>query len=201
MALEQAILGFLADGPATGYDLKTRCFDGAPRFFWTADQAQVYRTLDRLQKAGLVRSSRQRQRARPDRRLFELTGKGRQAVQGWLASSHRAPVLRDPFLLQVYLSAPLLDDELQAVLISRRSVHQERLQQIRVVLTALATDRTVGEREASVRRIAIEAVAARERSAIDWLDDFIDFVERKGLPQASASVAEPGSQAATRRGP
>ena len=51
MSLGHAILGFLNREPMTGYDLKTRCFDDDAAHFWTADQAQVYRTLDRSPRA------------------------------------------------------------------------------------------------------------------------------------------------------
>lgn len=191
MALEQAILGFLADGPATGYELKTRCFDAAPRLFWTADQAQVYRSLSRLEKAGLVRSSRRRQSVRPDRRVFELTEQGREAARVWLASVHRVPEYRDPFLLQLYLSAPLSDEELLELLSSHRAAHQERLDRARATLTALDEDHPLTDRERMVRRCALEAVAAHERSAIDWLDDSIERLEFGATPATAPSVKRP----------
>ena len=48
MSLGHAILGFLSRRPMTGYELKTRCFDQVASHFWTADQAQIYRTLDAI---------------------------------------------------------------------------------------------------------------------------------------------------------
>ncbi len=48
MSLPHAILGFLREQPLTGYALKTQRFDVSVANFWPADQAQIYRTLDRL---------------------------------------------------------------------------------------------------------------------------------------------------------
>jgi len=191
MALEQAILGFLSDGPATGYELKTRCFDGAPRLFWTADQAQVYRTLDRLQRAGLVRATRRRQQTRPDRKVYELTDSGRSAVRTWLSTPHRVPDYRDPFLLQLYLATDVPDDALAHVLLSQRGVHQQRLDEARATIAGLATDSGSPSREAVLRRCALDAVAAHERSVIDWIDDCIDLLDTGGIDAvARPSVGE-----------
>jgi len=49
MSLPHAILGFLREQPLTGYALKTQRFDVSVANFWPADQAQIYRTLDRLE--------------------------------------------------------------------------------------------------------------------------------------------------------
>jgi len=182
MALEQAILGFLSDGPATGYELKTRCFDGAPRLFWTADQAQVYRTLDRLQRAGLVRSTRRRQQTRPDRKVYELTEPGRSVLRAWVCGSHKAPDYRDPFLLQLYLATDVADEALCSVLASQREVHQRRLDDARAQISALVGDTGSVSRTTTLRRCALDAVAAHERAVIDWIDDCLDLLEAGGIP-------------------
>ena len=41
MSLANGILGFLAYGEMTGYDL-TKAFNSSVRFFWHAQKAQVY---------------------------------------------------------------------------------------------------------------------------------------------------------------
>lgn len=187
MALDQAILGFLSDGSATGYELKTRCFDGAPRLFWTADQAQVYRTLDRLQRAGLVRSTRRRQQTRPDRKIYELTDAGRSVLRTWVSASHRAPDYRDPFLLQLYLASDVTDEALCSVLTSQRDVHQQRLDDARTQIAALVEARGSVSRTTTLRRCALDAVAAHERSVIDWIDDCLDLLESGSIPPLRAS--------------
>ena len=52
--LGYAILGLLADGPQTGYDL-TRRMERPVGFYWTARHSQIYPELARLEAAGLVR--------------------------------------------------------------------------------------------------------------------------------------------------
>lgn len=190
MALGQAILGFLADGPATGYELKTRCFDAAPRLFWRADQAQVYRTLDRLQGNGLVRSTRKHQRTRPDRREYELTDAGRAAVRAWLSTPHPVPDLRDPFLLQLYLSTDVPNEALVEVFAAQRDVHQHRLDEARAAMAALRSDAALTTRQAQIRRCALEAVAAHARSSVDWIDDCLDVLGSGEQAAEGAASAE-----------
>jgi len=48
MSLAYAILNTLQQKEMTGYDLKTSCFDQCIAHLWPADQAQIYRTLDKL---------------------------------------------------------------------------------------------------------------------------------------------------------
>jgi len=47
MSLRHALLGLLADGPASGYDLM-KVFDRSLAFVWPATQSQLYGELNRL---------------------------------------------------------------------------------------------------------------------------------------------------------
>ena len=184
MALEFAILGFLSLGPMTGYDLKTRCFDDEAGHLWTADQAQIYRTLDRLLSRKLVSSRLVPQRGRPDRRLYSITPRGRTALSAWLREPENPSQVRDPFLLHLFLAPDLPDAEITTLLEHARGEYQRRLDHLRgpardeLETWARETGRA---RDAELRRMTLTAGAAAARSAIDWVDDCIERV-RSGLP-------------------
>lgn len=195
MSLDHAILGFLSSRPLTGYDLKTRCFDREAAPFWTADQAQVYRTLDRLDHATLVASRLIPQPGRPDRKLYSLTTAGRRALREWLETPHPLPPLRDPLLLQLFFSAGLPDEELLAVLATARDGYQRRLDGLRSASTlggsgtpaksgahpTSAAQAGSATRDAAVRRMTLAGAMAQARAAIDWIDDCRDRIGA-GLP-------------------
>jgi PadR family transcriptional regulator AphA len=187
MALEHAILGFLSRGSMTGYDLKTRCFDDAAGHLWTADQAQVYRTLDRLAEQGFVRSRLVPQRGKPDRRVHSITQAGRKAYSQWLVSPVQPPPTRDPFLLHLFFAPDLPDAAVLALLENARGEYQRRLEQLRgpsrVELEAWGA-RTGRERDTALRLMTLAASTSATRSAIDWIDDSIERV-RRGLPAPS----------------
>lgn len=181
MSLDHAILGFLSRKPMSGYDLKTRCFDREAADLWTADQAQVYRTLDRLVKDRRLTVKRIRQRGKPDRKVFSITDEGRRSLAEWLSSAEEPAPVRDPFLLKLLFADSLLDEDLLRVLDEERDAYQQRLRALRLALSDSAIRSIAEDRTEAVRRIAIEGVIAPTRAAIDWLDSARDRV-KEGLP-------------------
>lgn len=182
MSLEAAIMGFLAEEPRTGYDLKTRCFAEQAKAFWTADQAQIYRTLERLQATGMVASTRKRRVGKPDRRVYRLTELGSTELSSWLATPPPPTPPREPFQLQLFFSAALTDTEIASNLRSRRSVHQACLEELRREVSAPLGPPVLPDRVRLLRDAAFDGAIARERAAIDWLDDTIEAVESGRLP-------------------
>jgi DNA-binding PadR family transcriptional regulator len=190
LTLENAILGFLDRESMTGYDLKTRCFDEAVGHLWTADQAQVYRTLERLAKRGLVRARLVPQRGKPDRRVFSITRRGRDALAAWLREGEDPAPMRDPLLLRFTLAESLPDGDLLVLLSRARDGYQTRLDALRTEATAppprcAAPD----ERGAALYSMTLGAAMSATRTAIDWIDDCRDRIA-SGLPPAARTTDE-----------
>jgi DNA-binding PadR family transcriptional regulator len=190
LSLDLAILGFLGERAQSGYDLKTKSFEGPLRAFWSADQAQIYRTLERLRRDGLVTFRRRRQSSRPDRRVFELTVNGREALDEKAGDTTAHAPLRDGFLVQLYFSAGLSDDALLALMVERRAGCQSQLDAIRARAAELATDASVAPRAAVLKQTALDGAAAQLRSTIDWLDDCIQAVEEGALPGSESGTGQ-----------
>ena len=182
LSLELAILGFLSEHPRSGYDLKTRCFDDTARPFWTADQAQIYRTLERLRDARLVAFTRRRQAGKPDRKVYEITLAGLDRLADTLPRSAPLPPPRDAFLLQLFFSATLSDAEIVRLLGERRDMHQTRLDELRERSVELSRDHSLSDREYALRNAALDGAIASDRAAIDWLDDIHESVNEGLLP-------------------
>jgi PadR family transcriptional regulator AphA len=182
MSLEAAIMGFLAEEPRSGYELKTRCFEEQAGAFWTADQAQIYRTLERLQASRMVTFTRKRQSGKPDRKIYRLTSAGASALTAWLASPSPLTPPRDHFLLQVFFSAQLTDGEIVASLLARRDAHQSRLGVLRQEIVAQGDSVRARQRVRLLRDAAFDGAIARERATVDWLDDTIEAIESGRLP-------------------
>lgn len=101
--LRVCILLLLGEQPAHGYELLTRL--GGLGFAWTqangryADSGAVYRALRTLEELGLVRSVPQASRGAAHRRIYGLTGAGREELH---RSSQAITETRD--LVGVFLS-------------------------------------------------------------------------------------------------
>ncbi|MFU8890966.1 MAG: PadR family transcriptional regulator [Anaerosomatales bacterium] len=171
MSLAHAILGFLREQAMTGYELKTLCFDHDAQHFWTADQAQIYRTLEGLEKRGHVTSRVKRQRSRPDRKVYSITPAGVEELDRWAATAAPLPPLRDPFLIQLRFSDRLSDEDLLHIVRERRSSMQQRLD----ILRARAAEEAKGAgRDAILHRLTLGAAMSDARSTIDWLDGALE---------------------------
>jgi PadR family transcriptional regulator, regulatory protein AphA len=115
MSLKHAILGFLSIAPMTGYELK-KSFDNSVQHFWSADQSQIYRTLDQIVEASWAEVELVEQQARPNRKVYHITEAGRTELQRWLTASLAHREEHDPFLVQLFFASSLPDFEVEALL-------------------------------------------------------------------------------------
>src|SRR5437764_14507004 len=83
-ATGRVILGMLALGKSSGYDIK-QFVDKSTRHFWAASYGQIYPELRRLEDQGLIRGREEPTGGRA-RTLYELTDAGVGALSGWLNS-------------------------------------------------------------------------------------------------------------------
>lgn len=158
--MRMPLLALLAKEPAHGYELKlqlAQIFGGA---YATPNIGQIYVTLRRLERDGLVRSQDVVQTARPNKRVYELTEAGRQAVASWLDGPSKGPRVRDDLFAKLALSQ-LIGDADRLGLINRQRRHY--LSQLRR-LSQLA--------ECEHRRVPlllIEGAMLHLQADLDWL--------------------------------
>jgi len=100
MSLPHVLLGMLAE-PASGYDLKQK-FEQSVRHFWYAELSQIYPTLARLEKKGLLTSRKTPSDKGPDRKVYTRTGKGRKELREWLAGGPVVRTERHAYLTQLF---------------------------------------------------------------------------------------------------
>lgn len=158
------ILGLLDLAPMSGYDLK-KTFDGSVAHFWTADQAQIYRTLSKLVDDGAVAVSVVPQEGRPDRREHRITDAGRGELVEWLASSPEAERSREPFLARIFFAGRVNPAVVRRLLADRRTAVEERLAVLRAFPEATGT-------RAELLRTATLRYGVRQFEAeLAWLDE------------------------------
>jgi PadR family transcriptional regulator AphA len=111
---EGVVLGLLAERERSGYDLLKRA-EGSVAHMWSPAKSQLYAVLPRLVESGLARRRNVRQSSRPDKQVYRLTPKGREAVRRWLESP--PPKTWDELLLKVFFarlcSRPALLEQLE----------------------------------------------------------------------------------------
>lgn len=96
-----ALLGLLAwAGPLSGYYVK-QVYEASASFFWNVSYGQIYPTMKQLEAEGLVTSSVERDEGRPERRMYEITENGREALHEWLGEPTAPLQLRVEALLKI----------------------------------------------------------------------------------------------------
>lgn len=126
MSVAMSVLALLAEGPSYGLRLKTE-FEARTGGVWPLNVGQVYSTLDRLERDGLVAPA---ERSETAQKSFELTDAGRQAIAAWFTSGTPSiPRSRDELVLKLVMALehPGLDPSSVIQAERRRAV--ERLQE------------------------------------------------------------------------
>lgn len=169
MSLSHAILGILHLHPMSGYDLKTQYFDGSIAHFWHADQAQIYRTLDKLEALHLVHSELVIQENRPNRKVYHLTDAGRDEFRQWQLSVQPLPSVREPFLIQLFMANELPNSEILRLIAEQIAQHQKRLAAYQAIPLPALEDPQI-DRWTALQRLTLEMGLASEAMYLQWLE-------------------------------
>jgi PadR family transcriptional regulator AphA len=122
--LGYAILGLLSREELSGYDLTQR-MAGRVGYFWSAKHSQIYPELARLEDGGYVTHSVVEQRARPDKKVYEITAEGLYALKEWVIQPPVPRPPRDELTLKTY-SVWLAEKEKAARLFREEELRHEK---------------------------------------------------------------------------
>ena len=129
MATNRVLLALLADGPRHGYDLK-RTHDEWFAGLRSLAFGQVYATLARLQRDGLIEVAHTEAGEGPERTVYELTTSGREALRTWLEDPVDPGPATAEELQRKILSAFQLKDDVDGLIGRQRTVHLRRMREL-----------------------------------------------------------------------
>ena len=156
----RVILGMLAMGKSSGYDIK-QFVDKSTRHFWAASYGQIYPELKRLEDAGLIEGREEPTGGRA-RTVYNVTDAGRGALESWLGSSEPLSYeLRDEGMLKLFFS-DLTDPEHRLDNVrAMRALQDRKLEQLEA-LHAKAGEMRPGP------RMTLELGIGMTEWLIDW---------------------------------
>jgi DNA-binding PadR family transcriptional regulator len=171
MSTAHVLLGLLSGGPQHGYDLK-RSYDERLPLARPIAFGQVYATLGRLERDGLVTRDAEVRAGGPDRTPFQLTHDGERALDEWLAAIEPpAPHVGGTILAKVLVALFVAGDgPAYRYLTAQRGAHTRRLRE----LTAVKTDPHSRPDEIIAADYAITHLDADLR----WLDNTLRRVRK-----------------------
>ena len=162
MSVGRTILGLLEAGPRHGYDLK-RAYDTRFGQDRPLPYGQVYSTLSRLLKHGLVEVTGVEAGGGPDRKRYAITAAGVTDVAGWLATAEKPePYLQNTLYTKVVL-ALLSGRDAADVLDVQRTEHLRVMRELTRrkadgdLIDALICDHALFHLEADLRWLELTA--------------------------------------------
>lgn len=157
------LLALLAKEPAHGYELKQSLEQIFGDAYPSPNIGQIYVTLGRLEKDGLVRAVDVEQSNRPNKKVYYLTAAGREALDTWADEPTDGPRVRDEFFMKLVL-APMTGLADRMALVNRQRRHYLGLMRD---LHGLA-ERTA--RDDRVALLLIEGAMLHLQADLDWLE-------------------------------
>lgn len=161
-----SLLGFLHQGPMSGWDLVALAQDKIGDF-WTITQSQVYRELATMHQNGLLEKGEAGAR---DRTPYRITDAGREAFAEWIARDPGAETIRVPLLLTLSFGEYVEPERLERIVAANRDVHEQRL------AGYLAGNDE--QRISPFQRATLDFGIRYERAVLEWFDRLPELLSR-----------------------
>ena len=176
MSVRHALLALLSEGPKYGLQLRDE-FEARTGEVWPLNVGQVYTTLRRLERDGLVSSDDDGDDGL--QKGYVLTKAGGRELQSWLDSpADAAAPPRDELMIKVLIAAQVPKVDVHEV-IQRHRRHLVELMQRYTAVKANAADDDVP------LALVVDAELFRLEAAVRWLDSADARLRRKPIKVAA----------------
>jgi DNA-binding PadR family transcriptional regulator len=182
------LLALLSQGPKYGLQLRDE-FEARTGEVWPLNVGQVYTTLKRLERDGLVSSDDGED---GPQKGYALTAEGGRELTTWLQTPPaESPPPRDELLIKVLVAAQVADVDVHDVV----QVHRRHLVELMQRYTAVKAD--AADDDVSLA-LVVDAELFRLEAAVRWLDSADARLRR--APRALAETPPSVRRAAGRLG-
>ena len=187
MSVRHALLALLSEGPKYGLQLREE-FEARTGEVWPLNGGQVYTTLQRLERDGLVESDGTGEEG--PQKGFRISADGEQELARWLRTPpDLSSPPRDELVMKILLALYVPSADVHAVIQAHRRYLVELMQQ----WTRIKEYDAGGDLSMS---LAIDAELFRLDSVVRWLDAAEARVNRAATEGATtwADQVSPGNQ-------
>ncbi len=162
MSVRHALLALLSEGPKYGLRLREE-FEAGTGEVWPLNIGQVYTTLQRLERDGLVQSDDDDERDSPQKR-FRITADGSRELADWLRTPpDMSSPPRDELVIKVLVALLVPGTDVHEVIQAHRRYVVELMQQwTRIKEADAGRDLALG--------LAVDAELFRLDAVVRWLD-------------------------------
>lgn len=183
MSVRLGLLALLAEGPRYGAELKAG-FEQRTGGTWPVNVGQVYTTLDRLERDGLVTAGESDTEGRI---RYSLTTAGHEAVTLWWRTPvDRQATPRDELVIKLAIAITSPGVDSAAVAQAQRSATMHRLQQ------ATRLKQSIDPSADLAWLMVVEHQLFAAEAEIRWLDQVEASVRRHGVQQSRPAAVDAG---------
>ena len=185
MSVKHALLALLSEGPKYGLQLREE-FESGTGEVWPLNVGQVYTTLQRLERDGLVESDDTSEVG--PQKGFRITAAGAEELAGWLRTPpDLSSPPRDELVIKVLVALRVPGVDMHEVL----QVHRRYLVELMQQWTRLKEDEAGYDLTLA---LVVDAELFRLDSVIRWLDSADGRLKRAAADGATETQAGPASQ-------
>jgi DNA-binding PadR family transcriptional regulator len=180
MSVRHALLALLSEGPKYGLQLRQE-FEARTGEVWPLNVGQVYTTLQRLERDGLVESDDAGDEG--PQKGFRITAEGEDELAAWLRTPPDLSLPpRDELVIKILVAWRVPDVDVHEVI----QVHRRYLVQLMQQWTRLKEDEARFDLEFA---LAVDAELFRLDSVIRWLDTADGRFKRAAAEPPAPAVA------------
>jgi DNA-binding PadR family transcriptional regulator len=184
MSVRHALLALLSEGPKYGLQLRQE-FEERTGEVWPLNVGQVYTTLQRLERDGLVESDEGAEDG--PQKGFRITVEGRAALDEWLRTPpDLSSPPRDELVIKVMVALRMPGVDVHEVI----QLHRRYLVELMQQWTRLKEDEAGFDLGFA---LVVDAELFRLDSVIRWLDAADGRLKRAALEPPAAGVARDGA--------
>ncbi|MDO6657922.1 PadR family transcriptional regulator [Anaerobacillus sp. 1_MG-2023] len=165
-----AILGLLTTGCRTGYSMK-QMMDGSLNHFWKISYGQIYPTLKSLLDEELITVQKQSESGKPDKKEYELTQLGWDALKKWMETPVEEVALeKNELLLKLFFSQHQSDEAVKKQLESYLAKLLDRFKTYEAIEEMIV--KTYGDQgDAKFWLMTLDYGKRTTKAAIEWAKD------------------------------
>ncbi|MEU5719951.1 PadR family transcriptional regulator [Streptomyces sp. NPDC020403] len=188
MCIRHGLLALLERGPRYGSQLRTE-FESRTGATWPLNVGQVYTTLSRLERDGMVVQNGEDDAGHP---LYSITDDGRDELRSWFETPvDRSNPPRDELAIKLAMAVGAPGVDIRAVIQSQRG-HTLKAMQDYTRLKAQALADVPADRDEVAWLLVVEQLIFQAEAEARWLD----HCESRLVRLAEAAMTDPAPRAA-----
>jgi DNA-binding PadR family transcriptional regulator len=160
MSIRHGLLALLSRGPRYGYQLRVE-FEASTGATWPLNIGQVYTTLSRMERDGLVEPGGADDQGRA---VYTITESGRSELERWFGTPvGQTDRPRDELVIKLAMALAAQDADLAEVIQTQRAATMRALQK-------LTRDKRAADADGLAQRLVLDSLIFKAEAEQRWLD-------------------------------